>query len=99
MDACTAEPEIGEKKIAVRATAEPDEPLVATRAFVHGVRHSVCTDALGRVGGNLDQARSGMSSAVAALFARRRAVDRAAEVQQVVQSALAQRRIWSGSEG
>ena len=83
MDACAAEPEIGEKKVAVRAAAEADETLAATRAFVHGVRHSVCTDALGRVGGNLDQAGTGMSSAVAALFARRRAVDRAAGVQLV----------------
>ena len=83
MDACTAEPEIGEKKIAVRATAEADEPLVATRAFVHRVRHSVGADALGRVGGNLDQVGTGMSSAVAALFARWRAVDRAYGVQQV----------------
>ena len=70
MDACTAEPEIGEKKVAVRAAAEADETLATTWAFVHGVRHSVSADALGRVAGNLAQTGSGMSSAVAALFAR-----------------------------
>ena len=82
MDACAAEPEISEKKVAVRAAAEADETLAATRAFVHGVRRSVSADAFGHVRADLGQAGTGMSSAVAALFARRRAVDRAAGVQQ-----------------
>ena len=82
MDACTAESEIGEKKMAVRATAETDEALAAARTLVHGVRHSVSADALGRVRAEVGTTRAGMSSAVAALFARRRAVARAGGVQQ-----------------
>src|SRR5258708_9890429 len=83
MGACTAETQIGEEKIAVWAAAQTDETCAAARALVHGVRHSVCTDALGRVHVDVGQAGSGMSSAVAALFARRRAVDRAGGVQLV----------------
>jgi hypothetical protein len=71
MDACTAEPEIGEKKMAVRATAEADEAFAAARALVHGVRHSGSSDAFGRVSADLGQAGAGTSSAVAALFAGR----------------------------
>jgi len=70
MVACTAEPEIGEKKIAVRATAEADEALAAARALGYGVQHSVSSDAFGRVGADLGTVGRGMSSAVAALFAR-----------------------------
>ena len=80
MDACTAEPEIGEIEVAVRATAEADEALAATRAFVHGVRHSVGSGAFGRVGADLDQAGTGMSSAGAARLAR--PVGRAASTTQ-----------------
>ena len=83
MDACTAETQIGEKEIAVRATVGANEALAAAWALVHGVRHSVSSDALGHVSADLGQAGTGMSSAVAALFARRRAVDRARGVQQV----------------
>ena len=92
MDACTAETQIGEKKIAVRATAEADEALATTRTLVYGVRHSVSSDAFGRVGADLGTVLRGMSSAVAALFARRRAVDRA-ESSSLVRLALAQWRI------
>ena len=83
MDACTAEPEIGEIEIAVWATAEADEALAAARTLVHGVRHSVSPDPPRRVRADLGQAGTGVSSSVAALFARRRAVDRAGGVQQV----------------
>src|SRR6266536_350742 len=82
MGACSAEAQIGEKEIAVGATADADEALAAARTLVHGVCHSVSSDALGRVGADLGQAGTGMSSAVAALFARRRAVARACGVQQ-----------------
>ena len=82
MDACTAEPEIGEKELAVRATADADEALAAAGALEHGVRHSVSPDPLRRVGADLGEAGTGMSSSVAALFARRGAVDRALGVQQ-----------------
>ena len=47
MDACTAEPEIGEKEVAVWAAAETEEAFAATRALVHVVRHSVGTTRLG----------------------------------------------------
>ena len=70
-DALTAEAEIGEKKMAVWATAEADEALAAARTLVHGVRHSVSSDAFGRVRADLDQAGAGKSSTVAALFAGR----------------------------
>src|SRR5713226_3711883 len=82
MGACTAEAQIGEKEIAVRAAAQTDETFAAARARVHGVRQSVSSDALGRVRADLGTVGTGMSSAVAALFARRRAVDRARRVQQ-----------------
>src|SRR5712691_188919 len=83
MDACTAEPEIGEIEIAVWATADADEALAAAGALEHGVRHSVSSDPLRRVGVDVGEVGTGMSSSVAALFARRGAVDRADGVQQV----------------
>jgi len=83
MDACTAEPEIDEIEIAVWATADADEAFAATGALEHGVRQSVSPDPFRRVGADLGEARTGVASSVAALFARRRAVDRARGVQQV----------------
>ena len=40
MGACTAETQMGEKEIAVGATADADEAFAAVGALVHGVRHS-----------------------------------------------------------
>ncbi len=62
MGACTAEIEIGEIQIAVRAAAQTDEAFAAARALVHGVRHSVSSDALGR-----SRATLGMVPRVAAI--------------------------------
>ena len=82
MDARTAEPEIGEIEIAVWATADADEALATAGALEHGVRHSVSPDPLRRVGADLDEAGTGMSSSVAALFAGGGSVDRTGGVQQ-----------------